>query len=192
MTTSNRNRPSTPTASIGPSNTAPSSGDIPAAGDYRIDPESSTVAFTTRHLFGLAAVHGSFHLYDGQIHIADPVRESWTRATISAASVQTGNPSRNASVRSPRLLATAAHPDVTFSSTRLDQIDGHWVLGGDLSVRGVIRPILVHIDDVHTAEARIRLHATTRVDRHAFEITKYRGVAARHLTLRLDIIADRA
>jgi polyisoprenoid-binding protein YceI len=191
MTTSNRNHPSTPTTSAGPSNTAPARVDVPAAGDYRIDPQSSTVAFTTRHLFGLAAVHGNFQLHDGQIRVADPARDSWARATISAASVQTGNPSRDASVRSPRLLATAAYPDITFTSTRLDQIDGHWVLGGELSVRGVTRPIQVHIDDVHAAEARLRLHATTRIDRHTFGVSKYRGLAARHLTLRLDIIADR-
>ena len=189
MTTSNRNHPSTPTTA--PSNTAQSRVDVPAAGDYRIDPQSSTVAFTTRHLFGLAAVHGSFQLHGGQIRIVDPARDSWATAAISAASVQTGNPSRDASVRSPRLLATAASPDITFTSTRLDQIDGHWVLGGDLSVRGVTHAIKVRIDDVHAAETRLRLHATTRVDRYAFGITKYRGLAARHLTLRLDIIADR-
>jgi polyisoprenoid-binding protein YceI len=187
--TYNRNRTSTPTA--GTSNARPLKVDVPTAGDYRIDPESSAVAFTTRHMFGLAAVHGSFQLRDGQIHVADPVRDSWARAAISAATVQTGNPSRDASVRSPRLLATAAYPVITFTSTRLDQIDGRWVLAGELSVRGVTRPIQVHIDDVHAAETRLRLHATARVDRYAFGVGKYRGLAARHLTLRLDIIADR-
>ncbi|WP_192809660.1 YceI family protein [Actinomadura rudentiformis] len=187
--TFNRDHP--PTEATEPSVPGPTSVGVPAAGDYRIDPESSAVAFTTRHLFGLAAVQGSFHLHDGHIHVADPTQESWTRAAISAASVQTGNPNRDASIRSPRLLATADHPDITFTSSRLGQTDGHWVLHGDLSVRGMSRPIQVHIDDVHAGETRIRLHATARVDRHAFGITRYRGLAARHLTLRLDVIADR-
>ena len=33
---------------------------IPATGTYRIHPASSSVSFTTRHMFGLGAVKGTF------------------------------------------------------------------------------------------------------------------------------------
>jgi hypothetical protein len=47
----------------------------------------------------------------------------------------------------------------------------------------------VHIDDVHTAGNQLRLRAGARIDRCMFGVGKYRGLAARHLTLRLDIVA---
>jgi len=48
----------------------------PTAGSYRIDPVRSRIAFTTRHLFGLGAVHGTFELQDGVIRIAEPLEDS--------------------------------------------------------------------------------------------------------------------
>jgi len=42
----------------------------PAAGTYRIDPSTSTIAFTTRHLFDTAAVKGSLDLRAGEIREA--------------------------------------------------------------------------------------------------------------------------
>ncbi len=39
----------------------------PPLGSYRIDPTRSTVAFTTRHLFGLAEVRGTLAMRTGQI-----------------------------------------------------------------------------------------------------------------------------
>ena len=38
---------------------------IPATGTYRIDPSGSSVSFTTRHLFGLGVVRGTFGVLFG-------------------------------------------------------------------------------------------------------------------------------
>ena len=66
---------------------------------------------------------------DGEIHIADPVRESLARATISAAIFRTANPSRDSAIRSARFLVAGACPDITLTSERMDQADGHWPVG---------------------------------------------------------------
>ena len=63
---------------------------IPAAGIYQLDPAASTVTFSTRHMFGLAPVKGTFRLVSGQITIADPVTSSTVSAVIDAASFATG------------------------------------------------------------------------------------------------------
>ena len=39
---------------------------IPATGTYRIDPPGSSVSFTTRHLFGLGVVRGTFGVLRGK------------------------------------------------------------------------------------------------------------------------------
>jgi polyisoprenoid-binding protein YceI len=163
--------------------------EIPLAGDYRIDLSRSTVRFTTRHVFGLARVRGTFQLREGHIHIADPLQGSSARATIAAASVNTRNPIRDAAVRS-QYLGTDDYPDIAFVSTQLEEDDREWFLRGRLMVRGQTRPVDLTIDEVRPEGDRLRLKASCTVDRYEFGITKMKGMAGRRLTLTLDILAD--
>ena len=163
----------------------------PAPGTYRIDAARSAITFTTRHLFGLGAVRGRFDLRDGEIRIADPLPESSARAVISAASFRTGNPSRDGAVRSARLLDTGAHPDITFLSRRLERAGGRWVLHGLLSVRGKAHPVELLIEEARPAGQDLRVRASAGIDRYDFGITKVKGLAARRLGFRLDIVAHR-
>ena len=171
--------------------TQPAAIVAPAPGTYRIDAARSAITFTTRHLFGLGAVRGCFDLNDGEIRIADPLDESSARAKISAASFRTGNPSRDGAVRSARLLNASAHPDITFISRRLDQADGRWILHGLLSVRGKAHPVELLIEEAQPAGQDLRVRASVGIDRYDFGITKVKGLAARHLGFRLDIVAHR-
>src|SRR6266851_8271011 len=68
---------------------------IPATGTYRIDPSGSSVSFTTRHLFGLGVVRGTFGVLSGEVTIADPVTASTARAVIDAASFSSGHTQRD-------------------------------------------------------------------------------------------------
>ncbi len=173
---------------------------VPPAGRYLIDPEYSAVTFTTKHLFGLAPVRGAFALRDGTIDVAEPASASTVRARVAAPAFRTGNPVRDAAALSPRLLDAEAHPSLTFTSTGLSRGDGQpgedpgWLLHGDLEVRGVTRPAQARLTGVSVAEGGGALRASARfsVDRYAFGITAYRGLAARWLTVDLDIRAERA
>jgi polyisoprenoid-binding protein YceI len=169
----------------------PHAVEIPPPGDYRIDGRRSTVTFTTRHLFGLAPVRGTFALRDGRIRVADPVYDSTVGATISAGSVDTGLAARDVTVRSERYLDTEHHPDITFASTGVEQADQFWVLHGSLTVRGRTRLIEVRVDEVHPAGSGLRLWASAEVDRYEFGLTAMKGVTGRRLALRLDVTAER-
>ena len=171
--------------------TQPAAVAAPAPGTYRIDAARSAITFTTRHLFGLGPVRGSFDLNDGEIRIADPLEESSARARISAASFRTGNPSRDGAVRSARLLDTGAHPDITFLSRRLVRAGGRWVLHGLLSVRGKAHPVELLIEEAQPGGRDLRVRASTGINRYDFGITKVKGLAARYLGFRLDIVAHR-
>lgn len=163
------------------------------AGRFRIDPEHSTVDFATRHFFGLAPVRGTFELRDGVIVIAEQVTDSavWTR--VSASTFQTGNDARDATVLSRRLLDADTHPSLTFSSTDLVQEQGKWLLRGELEVRGVTGLTEASISSLAVDDAGATLRATAEVtiDRYAFGITAYRGLAARKLTIKLSVTAHR-
>jgi polyisoprenoid-binding protein YceI len=171
--------------------TQPAAIAAPGPGAYRIDAARSAITFTTRHLFGLGAVRGRFDLGDGEIRIADPLDESSARAKISAASFGTGNPSRDSAVRSARLLDAGAHPDITFISRRLGQAGGHWILHGLLSVRGKAHPVELLIEEAQLAGQDLHVRASAGIDRYDFGITRAKGLAARRLGFRLDIVAHR-
>jgi polyisoprenoid-binding protein YceI len=58
----------------------------PQLGHYRIDPNQSAVTFRTRHLFGLAPVHGTFAIKAGTVDVTRPVRLSVARCAVSRQS----------------------------------------------------------------------------------------------------------
>jgi polyisoprenoid-binding protein YceI len=163
----------------------------PTAGTYRIDPARSRIAFSTRHLFGLGEVHGTFELQDGAIHVAEPLEESSVRAAISAASFSTRNDSRDRTVRSSRFLDAAAHPRITFTADRLRTGTRCPMLVGRLVVRNRPGTVELEIDQVDQSGRELRARAHTRIDRYTFGVTRSRGFAARHLDIRLDVVATR-
>ena len=164
--------------------------DIPRPGRYRISSERSTVTIRTRHFFGLGAVRATLDLRDGRILVTEPPAASTVQARFSASSFESGSGARDAAVLSPRLLDAAAYPTLSFTSTQLVNEQGQWSLRGELEVRGVTRLVEARITGLRADGATIRASARAGVDRYDFGITTYRGLAARRLTIDLDITAD--
>ncbi|OLF12588.1 YceI family protein [Actinophytocola xanthii] len=163
----------------------------PVAGAYRVDTSASTISFATRHVFGLGTVRGTFALRDGQVDVGEPVTSSFARATVSAASVDTGVAARDHAVRSATYLGAEYHPFIDFASTNLERDGERWVLHGGLTVRGVTRPVALELAEVRVAGPRLRVIATTVVDRYEFGVTAMRGMAGRRLRMRIEITATR-
>jgi len=164
---------------------------IPPAGGYRIDTDRSTITISTRHLFGIGPVRATLALRDGRIQVNDPPAGSAVRASAAAVSFRSGNDARDAAMLSPRLLDAAAYPSIVFTSTALENRGGQWLLRGQLEVRGTSRPVETVIVAEPASGGTLHASARLRVDRYAFGITGYRGLAARWLTVDLDIIAER-
>jgi polyisoprenoid-binding protein YceI len=163
--------------------------DIPRPGRYLISQERSTVTIRTRHFFGLGAVRATLGLRDGRILVTEPPAASTAQVRFSASSFESGNGARDAAVLSPRLLDAAAYPTLSFTSTQLVNEQGQWSLRGELEVRGVTRLVEARITALQADGATIRASARAGIDRYDFGITTYRGLAARRLTIDLDIIA---
>lgn len=162
---------------------------VPQVGDYHVDPSHSTISFTTRHMFGLAAVRGTFDLREGHIYVAENPADSSARAVIATSSIQTGNTTRDDMVRSAAYLDAEHYPDITFVATKLAEIEGHQELRGSLKAHGQARPLNIQIESLHVTNHKMIISATATVDRYAFGVTKMKGMAARYLKLQLDITA---
>jgi polyisoprenoid-binding protein YceI len=160
----------------------------PRLGRYEIDPGRSTLAFRTRHLFGLAPVRGTFAIRGGTVDIAEPFTDSAVHAEIETASFRTRNPQRDASVRARRVLDAEHHPVISFNCESLDsERPGTRDIPGTLTVRGVTRAVRLQVTDVTLAPGSFTAAATARVDRTEFGVTAYRGLAGRYLDLSMEV-----
>ena len=161
----------------------------PQPGHYAIDPGRSRVTFTTRHLFGLGRVRGSFDIRGGTADVADPIAASTIYAEIEAASFRTKNPARDGSVLSRRFLDPAGHPLMSFRSGRIEP--GAQAVTGTLTVRGTTRPVSLTITGCEVSRGSFTARATARIDRTEFGITAARGLAARYLNLTVEVQCTR-
>lgn len=173
----------------GMQNTPMVTATTPQPGHYTIDPDRSEVTFVTRHLFGLGQVKGSFAIRGGTADIADPVTDSAICAEIETASFRTNNGQRDQAVLSPRFLDPDGHPVITFRADRIEA--AHQIVTGSLTVRGTTRPVTLAVTRCQASRGSFTARATTRVDRTEFGVTAARGLAARHLTLTVEIQCTR-
>jgi polyisoprenoid-binding protein YceI len=154
-------------------------------GRYDIDVSSSAVTFRTRHLFGLAPVRGAFALQSGTVDVAEPLADSGIQAGIESASFRTGNPQRDRSVRSARLLNSAQFPVITLGNGHVGA-DGRTV-SGELTVRGVTRPVTFPVRLVAVSRESFTASAAIRLDRTEFGVTALRGLAGRYLDVAVEV-----
>ena len=164
---------------------------IPVTGTYRLDPGNSTIAFTAKHMFGTGTVAGSFAVTSGQIVVTEPVTKSQVTASASSRSFDSANDKRDTQVKSAKFLDAEAHPEITFSSTRLENRDGQWVLVGAVTARGTSAPVELTITESRSDATGLTLRATGQVDRYAHGITKMKGMAGRFLSLDITARANR-
>jgi polyisoprenoid-binding protein YceI len=125
-------------AQVGTQTTAPVA---PPRGAWVIDPVHSSIEFSVRHLVA-AKVRGHFTQFTGRIDVGDTPEESSVSAEIVAASIDTRSPERDAHLRSRDFLDVASFPVITFQSTMVKHLAGdRWQITGDLTMRGVSRPV---------------------------------------------------
>lgn len=111
----------------------------------QIDPAHSEAAFQVRHL--ISKVRGRFTDVAGSIEFdeAEPERSS-VRFTVQAASIDTGQPDRDAHLRSDDFFAAETYPTLTFVSTAITPRGGQlYDVAGTLTMRGVAKPIVIPV-----------------------------------------------
>jgi polyisoprenoid-binding protein YceI len=113
-------------------------------GNYAVDPVHSRVGFEVRHL-GIATFRGGFSVYDGRITVGESGIEH-IEGSIDVASVQVPEQQLVGHLLSPDFFDAENHPKGRFVSTAISQKDeGSLEVDGELSLRGVTRPVVVDV-----------------------------------------------
>ena len=114
--------------------------ELPAPGRWQIDPGHTELAFIGRH-FMLTKVRGRFTGVSGAIKVAEDPGESTAEVTIDMASVESGSQARDEHLRSADFFDTAHHPTATFTGRAAGWHGSQGLLAGELTIRGVTRPV---------------------------------------------------
>ena len=146
------------------------------AGTWTIDPSHSRLGFVARHAM-VTKVRGSFDTFSGTLVIdADEPASSTASVTVALESVSTGSADRDAHLRSPDFFDVANNPEMTFASTVVKQDGESFVLLGDLTIKGVTRPVEIPFEPTGVAtdpfgNVRAGFEGETQISRKDFGLT---------------------
>jgi polyisoprenoid-binding protein YceI len=122
-------------ACVSPATTDPAA--LPS-GDWSLDPAHASVTWQVRHL-GLSWYTARFDTAEASLSFdpADPENAQLT-AIVDAASVSTGDPEFDETLRGSGWLDAARHPQIVFRSTRIEVTgDTTGRIHGQLTLKGV-------------------------------------------------------
>jgi polyisoprenoid-binding protein YceI len=149
---------------------------LPTTGTFMLDKSHTQVGFVARHLM-VSKVRGRFTDYEGTIVVADDPAASSVEVTIQAASINTNDEGRDNHIRTNDFLSVDEFPTLTFRSTKVDLgSNGDWKVNGDLTVRGVTRPVVLDVEFEGVIQdpwgnQRLGFTASGEIDRNDFGVS---------------------
>jgi len=146
------------------------------AGDYTLDVAHSRLGFSARHAM-VTTVRGAFKDFEGTAHVdtANPAA-SKVELTIRTDSIDTGVADRDAHLRSADFFEIESHPEITFTSTDVERDGDDWTITGDLTIKGITKPITVEFESTGSARdpfgnLRIGFEGQTTLSRKDWGLT---------------------
>lgn len=110
------------------------------AGTYTLDAHHSSVHFQVRHL-GLSNVRGTFKSFTATLEVGETLADVVVGARVDLASIDTGQPDRDAHLLGTDFFDAQHHPTMHFRSTSIAEIDtDRFDMSGDLTINGRTRP----------------------------------------------------
>jgi polyisoprenoid-binding protein YceI len=141
---------------------------VAPTGSLSIDSRRSRLVFDVRY-FGCLRVQGEFREVRGEIVGLNPHGPSAESVTgvVPVSSLATGIRLRDWHLCSAGYLAARRCPEATFESARVvpDGPGGARVIGA-LTLRGVTRELVLHVQECRFDDKQRRMHARARVTLH--------------------------
>ncbi len=148
---------------------------VPAAGAYALDKAHTKVSFVARHLM-VTKVRGHFPDFDGTVVVGENPADSKVTAEVRMASVTTDDETRDGHLRTNDFFDVENYPTMTFTSTKIEPAGDEWKLTGDLTLRGVTKPVTLNLEfnggvsDAHFG-SRLGFSATGEINRQDFGVS---------------------
>lgn len=141
---------------------------------WQIDAAHSDLTFRIRHL--VSRVRGQFNTWSGTI-TADPASLAGGSVSvdIQTASIDTNNERRDTHLRSADFFDAESHPAITFRSTRVEATGRTLRVHGNLTIRGVTKPVVLQGQMLEVGgtpgRRRIGFEAETQINRMDYGVS---------------------
>jgi polyisoprenoid-binding protein YceI len=138
------------------------------AGTWTADKVHSTIGFEVEHM--VSTFRGRFEDYDAQLADGKLV------GTVAVPSIKVYDENLEAHLQSPDFFDAQLHPELRFESRDIAiGDDGEVTLEGDLTIKGVTKPVTatgryVHVEADMGGGERIGLALEATVDRREFDL----------------------
>ncbi|GAC1493855.1 MAG: YceI family protein [Pseudarthrobacter sp.] len=144
-------------------------------GTWTLDNSHSEIGFTVRHA-GISKVRGQFKDAAATLDLAENVVDSKVSATIQTASFDSGDANRDGHVRGEDFFDVEKFPEISFVSNGLVPAGDSYELTGDLTIKGVTRPVTLETEFNGVAVdpfgmTRAGVSAETTISRKDFGMT---------------------
>jgi polyisoprenoid-binding protein YceI len=146
---------------------------------YVSDSARSSLTFSVRNVF--SRVRGEFRKFEARLTFDGAnLEQSSVNAVIEVGSIDTNNRERDAHLQKTEFFDAARFSRMTFrSSSWKKTAERDFEVKGDLTIRGVTRPVLLKARFLGSAvgtsatQGPTVWEATTKIDRHEFGIHAY-------------------
>ncbi len=129
--------------------------DSAQAAAYTMDPAHTYPQFDIRHL-DFSTLHGQFNHTTGSITMDRKKNLGSVEATIDVNSLATGDAARDKDLKSPQFFDAAKYPTMTYKSTKvIFHGRDRATVEGDLTLRGVTRPVALQVTRIHCGTSPI-------------------------------------
>lgn len=160
-------------------------------GTWTIDPTHTDVRFSVRHL-AISKVRGSFDEFAGTITVADRLEDSSVEGSVEIASVNTNQSQRDEHLRTSDFFNAGEFPQMTFRSTDIAVKGDELEVTGDLTLRGVTKPVTFEVEFGGTTvdgygNTKAGFEAETKINRQDFGVAWNAPTEAGGLTLGDDV-----
>jgi len=141
-----------------------------------LDPMHSEVQFKVKHLV-ISTVTGQFKSFEGQM---ETTSDDFTGADIDfsleVASIDTNQEQRDGHLKSPEFFDAEQFPKITFKSTSFDKKGDDYELKGNLTVKGITKPVTLAVEHGGSAtdfygNTKAGFELTGKINRKEFGLT---------------------
>lgn len=144
---------------------------------WKFDPAHSGTEFVVRHMM-VSKVRGTISGIDGWLEFdeANPTA-SQIEAHVDVRTINTQQPDRDAHLRSADFFDAENYPTLTFKSTKVEvTTDNTGKVYGDITIRGVTRPVIVDVEYFGTinslfGDTRAGFSGNITINREDFGLT---------------------
>ena len=144
-------------------------------GNWTLDTAHTEIGFSARHMM-VSKVRGKFEKFTGSVTTAQNPVDSTAEVEVDLSSITTGNDQRDNHLRSNDFFDAESDAKMTFRSTAIRADGEDFAADGELTIRGVTKPITLKIEvggfgpDPYGG-TRAGFTATGVINRHDFGVS---------------------